>query len=102
MATINRNAPGFFDGAKASERRVVAYTGPASYATGGDSFTAEECSLGAIRGIMGLTISNGSALLWGYYNTTTKKILWYSATGTEFTNASSLAAYTGVFEVIGR
>ena len=102
MATINRNLGGFFDRSGANERRVVPYTGPASYATGGDGFTPEEVALGKILAILGLTISNGTAVLWGFWNSSTKKILWYSATATEVTNATDLSAYTGRFEVIGK
>lgn len=102
MANITKGTKGYYDGSKTNERRVFTYTGPASYVTGGDSITAEELSLGSLVGILNLVISNGTNVLWGVYNATTKKILWYSATATEATNASSLAAYTGIFEAIGR
>ena len=101
MATTNRNGKGFFDKSATHERRIVPYTGPTSYTTGGDSFTPGELSLGSIQAVENMIISNGSAILWGFWNSTTQKILWYSATGTEVTNATNLSAYTGAFEVVG-
>lgn len=100
MATIVKIGP-FQDRTGNYSRRVFQYTGPVSYATGGDSLTPEEIGLGRIEAVLGLLISNGSAVLFGYYNRTTKKILWYSATGTEVTNATDLSAYAAVLEVIG-
>lgn len=102
MATLSRDTTkGAFDRSHAYSRRVYGYTGPSSYATGGDSLTPEQCALGFIAAVVGLTISNGSAIFWGFWNSSTKKILWYSATGTEVTNATDLSAYTGRIEVIG-
>ena len=102
MATLNRNQGGFFDKSGSNERRILLYTGPASYATGGDSLTPEEISLGKVHAAVGLSISNGTNIYWGFYNKTTKKILWYSATGTEIPNATDLSGFTGTFEVIGK
>lgn len=102
MATLSRDVTkGGFDRSNSYSRRVLGYTGPASYATGGDSLTPEECQLGMIAAVLGLLISNGTTILWGFWNSSTKKILWYSATGTEVTNATALSAYTGRIEVIG-
>lgn len=102
MGTINRDAYPLEDRSGANERRIVPYTGPASYATGGDSLTPQSIKLSKIGALVGLIISNGTAILWGYYNQTSQKILWYSATGTEVTNATDLSAYSGRFEAIGK
>lgn len=102
MATLSRNATfGGFDRTGSYSRRVLGYTGPTSYATGGDSLTPEECQLGKIAAVIGLTISNGTNVYTGYWNPSTKKVLWYSATATEITNATDLSAFTGRIEVIG-
>ena len=102
MATLSRDVTkGAFDKSYAYSRRVLGYTGPASYATGGDSLTPEQCQLGMIAAVLGLTISNGTNVYQGFWNATTKKILWYSATATEITNATDLSAFTGRIEVIG-
>lgn len=100
--TINRNTFPIFDRANATERRILSYTGPASYATGGDSLTPEAISLSKIGAVIGMTISNGSAILFGSYDATNKKILWFSATSTQVPNATDLSGYTGTIEVIGR
>lgn len=103
MGTISRDATnGFFDRSGAYERRVFGYTGPSSYATGGDSLTPESIALKQIAAINGMTISNGTNVYWGYYNQTSKKILWYSATATEIPNGTDLSAFTGRFEAVGK
>lgn len=102
MATINWNNKGTMDRSGSNERRIVAYTGPSSYATGGDGLTPEEVKLGYIGAVNGLVISNGTNIYWGYYNKTTKKILWYSATATEIPALTDLSGFTGNFEVIGK
>lgn len=102
MGTISRDAVQMFDKTGAKERRIVAYTGPVSYATGGDTFNPEAIALKVIEAVVGLRISNGTNIYFGYYNPTTKKILWYSATATEITNATDLSAFVGWFEAIGR
>lgn len=101
MGTINRIGD-FFDRSGSYVRRVFEYVGPTAYATGGDSFTPESLAMGKIEAVLGLTISNGTNILFGFYNRSTKKVLWYSATGTEATNGTDYSAYKGLFEVIGK
>jgi hypothetical protein len=102
MATLSRDATkGAFDRSGSYSRRVYGYTGPASYATGGDTLTPEQCSLGMIAAVLGLTISDGTTVYWGYWDPTTEMILWYSATATEVPNATDLSTFTGRIEVIG-
>ena len=102
MATLSRDVTkGAFDHSQNYSRRIYGYTGPSSYATGGDSLTPEQCSLGFIAAAENLVISNGTNVYWGYFNPTTKKILWYSATATEIPNATDLSAFTGRFEIVG-
>lgn len=100
MGTISKLGP-FQDRSGNYMRRVFKYAGPASYATGGDSLTPESIGLGRIEALLGLTIWNGSAVFWGVWDATNKKIVFYSATGTEVTNATNLSAYVGYFEAIG-
>ena len=85
----------FQDRSGSYSRRVFKYTG-------GESLTPESIGLGKIEAILGLTIWNGSAVLFGFWDQPNKKILWYSATGTQVTNATDLSAYVGYFEVIGK
>lgn len=99
--TLNRDAFPQPDKTDSTQRRNLTYTGPASYATGGDSLPPQSIGLGKIHAILGLVISNGTNVYWGYYNKTTQKILWYSATATEIANTTDLSGFIGAFEVIG-
>ncbi len=104
MGTISRDAVAMFDKSGSKERRLIAYTGPSSYATGGDSLTPESISLKVIETIVGLVLANAAitTVYWGVYDQTNKKILWFSATGTQVPNATDLSGFTGRFEAIGR
>ena len=101
MGTLNPAAFPQPDRTNQTQRRNVTYTGPTSYATGGDSMPPESVGLGKIHAILGLTISDGTNVYFGYYNKTTEMILWYSATATEIANGTDLSTFTGSFEVIG-
>ena len=102
MATLSRDVTkGAFDRTGSYNRRVYGYTGPVSYTTGGDTLTPGQCALGFIAAVLGLTISDGTNIYQGFWNSTTQKILWYSATATEITNAANLSTFTGRIEVIG-
>ena len=100
--TISRDAVAMFDKSFTKERRILAYTGSTSYATGGDPLTPEMVGLGKIEAVLDAKISNGTNVYWGFWNKTTKKILWYSATATEIANGTDLSTFSGAFEVIGR
>ena len=100
--TLSRDVVAMFDKSGAKERRIIAYTGSTSYATGGEAFTPEAISLKVIEAMPGIMISDGTTILWGFYNPTTQKILFYSATGTQVTNATNLSTFVGRWEAIGR
>lgn len=103
MGTISRDAYAIFDKSAGKERRVFPYTGPTSYATGGDTLNPESISLKLIEALLGLTIMNAAkTVLWGHWDRANKKIVWVSATATEVTNATDLSGYTGNFEAIGK
>jgi len=103
MGTISRDAYGIFDKSGSKERRIIPYTGPTSYATGGDTFNPETISLKLIEALVGLTIMNAAkTVLWGHWDRANKKILWFSATATEVNNLTDLSGYTGNFEAIGK
>ena len=104
MATTDRNAThAFFDKSATCQRRVFKYTGPASYATGGDSLTPEELALSKIDVVLNKIIGNGTSIRIGWYDFTAKKILWFVPnTGVEVAAATDLSGFTGRMEVIGR
>lgn len=103
MATLSFDAvKGGFDKSAAYERRIFRYTGPNPYVAGGDPLTPEQCRLGLIAAILGAAIWNGTAVLWGVWDSVNKKLVWYSATGTQVTGGTDLSGYSGNFEVIGK
>jgi hypothetical protein len=83
------------------KRQVAAYTGPASYATGGDLLDPGQFRLGTLDAILGLSISDGTTVHHGWYNVATGKIMWFVAAGTEVTNGTNLSTFTGRIEVVG-
>ena len=83
-------------------RQGVAYTGPASYATGGDTVDPKQVRMGRVLYINGLSISNATAVLHGWYNVATGTIMWFVAAGTQVTNGTDLSTYIGQFEFVGR
>ena len=49
MATLSKDVTkGAFDRSNNYSRRVYGYTGPTSYATGGDTLTPEQCALASL------------------------------------------------------
>lgn len=82
-------------------RRIVRYTGPVSYATGGESLTPDHTGMGRLHAIHG-TISNGSAIRVGWYDRAAGKLKWFVPnTGAEVGNATDLSGYSGTLELIG-
>ena len=84
-------------------RRLQLYTGPASYATGGEAITAASLKLGAIEHLPDFFISNGTDLRlmhWDRDNALLKAFV--PDTNAEVANTSDLSTFTGVAEIIGR
>lgn len=106
MATLNRNVVQLFDRWGAHEARVLAYTGPSSYATGGDTLPGASISLGKqVEAVVGLVIVNAAlnAIRVGVYDHTNGKILWFVPnTGAEVANGTDLSGFTGRFVALGK
>lgn len=89
--------------ASSTKRRISGiYTGPASYATGGDSFLPADVKLGQIDLLRLGNPTNGSVVVVVEYDYTNQKVKWYDMAGAEIANATALSAYTTRFEAIGR
>lgn len=102
MATIDRTTIQFQDATATRIRRLGGYTGPASYATGGDSLTAAELALGRIDLFCIEPLTNGTVILLGRYDYATSKLKVFDLTGAEIAAATNLSTYSGRFEAIGK
>lgn len=102
MATIDRTTVQFQDATATRIRRIGTYTGPASYATGGDLLSAAELALGKIDILTMEALSNGSAVLIPRYNYTTGKLMVFDMAGAEVTAATNLSGYSARFIADGK
>lgn len=86
-----------------STKRVISgiYTGPASYATGGDAFVPGDVKLGQIHFLVANPASNGTDLRLVLYDYTNSKMKWFDLAGAEIANATDLSAYSARFEAVG-
>lgn len=83
-------------------RVVMQYTGPATYVTGGDSFTADDVKLGEIEYITEGKLTNGTVILLPQYDYTNSKMKVFDLVGAEVANGTVLSAYTCRFEAMGK
>ena len=103
MATITKTSARFHDAAGVRMRRIGVYTGPASYATGGDSFLPGDVSLGTVEFLSFEMATNGSVFYHVFYDVTNETAIWIvGTTGLEVGNAVDLAAFTCRFEAVGK
>ncbi len=86
-----------------STKRVISgiYTGPASYVTGGDSFTPGEVKLGQLHFLALEHPTNGTVILLARYDYTNLKVKWFDLAGAEVANGTDLSTYTARFEAVG-
>lgn len=92
------------DGSNTKRRILGAYTGPASYTTGGDPLVPGDVKLGQIDVLFFEQARNSgvTTIYWPVYHKSADKVLWFSATGTELANATDLSGFVARFEAIGR
>lgn len=89
------------DGSSTKRRTLGIYTGPASYATGGESITAATFKLGQVHVVLFNPATNGSVIVLLAYDYTNNKVKAFDMAGVEIANATDLSAYTARFEAIG-
>lgn len=83
-------------------RKTIRFSGPASYATGGDPVTHNDIGMGRVDVWLGNVVSNGTVVLLTFYDRTTSKLKYFDMAGAEVANATNLSTYFGFAEVIGR
>ena len=83
--------------------REVRYTGPASYATGGDPVNASsDLGMGEVFGVYGI-ISDGSAVRVPWLDYPNQKILWFIPnTGAQVAGAVNLSTFSGTLLFTGK
>lgn len=81
-------------------REVTAVGG--AYVTGGESIDAAGLGMGTVFGVYG-TISNGSAVLVGWFDFTNQQLKWFVPnTGSEVANGLDLTGYNGTLLITGK
>ena len=103
MPTINRAVARDRDVAGIRRRYIGLYTGPASYTTGGESFTAQDVALGVMERIsFDPPVNATPALRVVDYDYTNSKVRWYDYAGAEIANGTDLSAFSCRFEAVGK
>lgn len=103
MPTIDRSQTNFHDSTHSTLRKIGVYTGPASYAAGGDSLTPGDLGMGKIHHIsFQEAIDTNLGLRHLVWNPATQKVVWYvGTTGVEVAAAQNLSTFSARFEAIG-
>lgn len=100
---ISKAVVRFFDVAGVRRRNVGEYTGPASYATGGDSFTPADVNLGEIEHASFEVATDGTNVWLLVYDYTNEKVMWFvPSTDAEVAAVQDMSGVTARFEVIGK
>lgn len=99
---LTRSIGNYFDASGSFLRRVERWTGPSSYATGGETCSASTFGLGTlIKGPNGIAF-DGTNVRLVVWQPSTNKLLWFVPnTGAEVANGVDLSAYSLQFEVVG-
>lgn len=82
-------------------RQVVQYTGPSSYAAGGDPVDPEEVRMGKVFAVLGGLITNGTLVRLVTYNPSTEK-LFITVPDTGAEASGDLSTYSGRLEFVGQ
>jgi len=100
MATITKLG-NFQDKSASFIRRIGQYTGPASYATGGESLTAADLGMSRIDLLLFEPATNGTAVIPLCYDATNAKVKAFDMAGAEQGAGTNLSTYSARFEAIG-
>jgi hypothetical protein len=103
--TIDKTASAipFHDKSADRLRKTFKFSGPSSYATGGDAINpGTELGMSQIHCWLGNIVSNGTVVLVTFYDAANKKLKYFDMAGAEISAATNLSTYSGYAEVIGR
>ena len=101
MATLTRSVK-YFDASNTVHRRHGTYTGPASYATGGDALAAADFGLGTLVALhFTVPISTTPAARTLAWQASSGKVIWFDMAGAEIANGTDLSTFTADVEAIG-
>lgn len=102
MPTLDKTIGAYHDASNARIRKIGNYTGPASYATGGDALVSGDLGMGRIEMLNFEIATNGSVILIVRYDYVNNKVKWFDLAGAEVANTTALGAYSARFEAIGK
>lgn len=86
------------------ERRLVSWTGPASYVTGGEAITPlNTFGLGTVPVVHcdAARAVGGTAIRHVRWDSTNKKMQWFDAAGNEIANGVDLSTFVLTVEALG-
>lgn len=99
---LDRSVGNYFDSSSGHLLRVARWTGPASYATGGEDVSPAIFGLGKIVAIVGMQITDGTTMRLGVWNIATQKLQFIVPnTNAEVAAAVNLSAFSGAIVVFG-
>lgn len=91
-----------YDQSATLKRQIATYTGPASYATGGDAVDAGVIRGGRLLAIGAAVATDGTTAYLLWLDVANQKILWFVAsTGLEVAALVDLSAFTVTTEFVG-
>lgn len=99
--TIDRTIGPYHDSSNARIRKVGLFTGPTSYATGGDSVTPALLGMGRVEALLMEPFTNGSVIIFARYVPADETVKFFDMAGVEIANLTNLSTYTARFEAIG-
>jgi len=93
------------DNAGIRRRIIVEYTGPASYETGGDSYSTADNGpgIGVLEFVPGMIASDGTNVYLVWWDKANAKLIWFvSSTGNEVANGFDLSGAGTWVEACGK
>lgn len=100
---LDRSVGNYFDNTHAHLTRIGRWTGPASYATGGEDVSPGVFGLGKVISLPApIVITDGVSVRIGAWNIATQKLQWFvPSTNVEVANGVNLSTFTGALVVYG-